>query len=65
MSFVPPKVILIKSDDNVMEYSKTLKTKTEINYEYLITKSLTKEGTTVLFSEKELERLLSYSFEII
>jgi len=57
--FNPPKNIIIKSDDNELEFIKTVKTKTELMYEYKFIKSKTKLGTVMLFTEKELMKCLS------
>jgi len=61
MSFIVPMKILIKSDDNVLEYTKTTKTKNGNEYSYIYTKSFCFLGDVIVFSEKELERLLLYS----
>lgn len=66
MPFTPAKKILIKTDTNEIEYTKTIKNKTgEIMYEYKYVKSKTKLGTVICFSEKDLIKLLGYSFKII
>lgn len=54
----PPKSLTCLSDQNELVFTQILKSKTEISYEYRYTKSFTKEGKTVTFSEKVLEGFL-------
>lgn len=49
-----PNKILIQSDNNEMTLVRTMKTKTEITYEYQFTKSETKEGLIMTISEENL-----------
>ncbi len=66
MSFEIPQTILIKSDDNVIEYTKTIKEKTGDKYQYTYTKSFSNLGTSISFSEVELVKyLLNNVFKII
>lgn len=57
----PQKTITIKSDGNILTYKDTLKPlpKGELHYVYEYTKSLTKKGTMLGLTEKELEKLIS------
>lgn len=67
MSFVPPRKILIKSDDNQISYVKTIpksKSFPEM-FLYKFIKSKTKLNTTVSFSEVELIKGLNNYFEIL
>jgi len=54
----PPKQLTCLSDQNELEYTQTIKTKTELLHEYTYTKSFTKQGKTVTFSESVLEKFL-------
>lgn len=53
----PPKTLTCLSDQNELVFTQIIKSK-EILYEYRYTKSFTKEGKTVTFSEKVLEGFL-------
>ena len=58
MPYTPPNKIIINSDGNILEFQQTIKTKTELKYEYIYTKSFTLLGRLILFSEDEIERYL-------
>ena len=53
----PPK-LTVTSDSNELVFIQILKTKTELSYEYQFTKSETKSGMTMTFSESQLEKSL-------
>jgi len=53
----PPK-LLIPSDNNILEIVRTIKTKTEIFYEYKFTSSETKLGMLMTMSEEQLSKNL-------
>lgn len=52
-----PKKLIILSDNNELEFVRIIKAK-EIIYEYRFTKSETKLGMLMTFSEKQLEKEL-------
>ena len=54
----PPKKLRVVSDGNEIEFVKIIKTKSETIYEYQFTKSETKDGMLMTFSESELESVL-------
>ena len=54
---IPQKRICI-TDRNELQFVRIIKTKSETIYEYKITKSETKDGMLMTFSESELETVL-------
>lgn len=54
----PPKTLTCISDSNILVFTQIIKSKTEVSYEYRYTKSFTKEGKTVMFSETQLMKNL-------
>lgn len=54
----PPQKLTVTSDSNELVFTQIIKSKTEVSYEYRYTKSFTKEGKTVTFTEKVLEGFL-------
>ena len=66
--FTPPDKIFIKSDDNQLEFIKTIpknKENKEPLYVYKFSKSLSKKGMECMFTENVLRKLLLYSFKEI
>ncbi len=61
----PPLKILITSDDNQIQFLKTIKTKTGVWYVYEYVVSKTKKGMEIYFDEKELRYQLNNFFKII
>jgi hypothetical protein len=55
---VIPKKLIIPSDSNELELVRTIKTKTELSYEYQFTKSETKKGMLMTISEENLNKNL-------
>lgn len=52
-----PQKLLVPSDENILELVQTIKGK-ELKHEYEYTKSETKKGMRVIFSEEELKKNL-------
>jgi len=65
MAFIPPKNILITSDENELQFTKTEKTKSDILFYYTYTKSYCFLNHVICFNEKELCYQLKNFFEII
>ena len=61
----PPQQIKVISDDNELQFTKTEKTKSDILFYYTYVKSFCFLGDIICFNEKELCRLLIYSFKVI
>lgn len=53
-----PKKLTVASDQNELEFTRTIETTKDIFYEYRFTKSKTKEGSVVTFTESVLKTLL-------
>lgn len=64
---IPPKKILITSDDSEIEYVSTVKgaSKNEVVYTYRFIKAKEKMGMEFTMDEKNLERNLKNFFKII
>lgn len=58
MPYTPPNKIKINSDENILEFTKVIKEKTELKYSYSFINSNTLLGKEILFSEEEIERYL-------
>lgn len=54
----PPLKLTCLSDENEIEFVRIIKGKIEDSFEYIFTKSKTKLGQSMTFSEKELEKAL-------
>lgn len=54
----PPKQLQIISDDNLIEYVRTIKTKSDTTFEYRYIKSATKVNN-VTFSEEVLRKFIA------
>ena len=54
---MPPQKLICLTDSNVLEFVRIIKNKETI-YEYQFTKSETKTGMTMTFSESQLEKSL-------
>jgi hypothetical protein len=50
-----PKKLICVSDSNELELVRTIKTKTELSYEYQFTKSETKKGMLMTITEENLK----------
>lgn len=53
---MPPNILIIPSDQNELEFVRIIKLKTGNLYEYKFTKSETKLGMLMTFSEIELQK---------
>lgn len=63
--FNPPQKLLIKSDENILQFTKTEKTKSDILFYYTYVKSFCFLGDIICFNEKELQRNLKNIFKDI
>jgi hypothetical protein len=55
---IPPRIITIKSDGNVLTYQDVLSGK-EIMYVYKYTKSKTKKGEKLYLTEAQLKKIIT------